>query len=85
MKGIGPKTAKRILLDLKDKVKKDSGESLLTAAATSNTVRDEALSALLALGFQRIPAQKALNKLLQAQTATPTVETLIKMALKEMA
>lgn len=85
VKGIGPKTAKRILLDLKDKVKKDGGDDILSKAVASSTVRDEALAALLALGFQRIPAQKALNKILQARTDSPTVEDLIRIALKEMA
>jgi Holliday junction DNA helicase RuvA len=47
-------------------------------------MREEALSALLALGFQKIPAQKALNKLLKERTDLKTVEALIKAALKEM-
>ena len=48
VKGIGPKTAKRIILDLKDKVKKDGGETLsLNLSSTNNTLRDEALSALI--------------------------------------
>ncbi|MEM9822056.1 MAG: Holliday junction branch migration protein RuvA, partial [Bacteroidota bacterium] len=48
VKGIGPKTAKRIILDLKDKVMKDSGESALSVPAQDNTLREEALSALVA-------------------------------------
>ncbi len=82
VKGIGPKTAKRIILDLKDKLKKDSGESGLNfAVAGSNTMRDEALSALVSLGFQRIAVQKTLNKILQEQKIA-SVEELIKVALK---
>jgi len=84
VKGIGPKTAKRIILDLKDKLVKDGGEELPVLTPTNNTMREEALSALLALGFQKIPAQKALNKLLKERTDLKTVEALIKAALKEM-
>ncbi|MBL7816668.1 MAG: Holliday junction branch migration protein RuvA [Saprospiraceae bacterium] len=84
VKGIGPKTAKRIILDLKDKVKKDGGEVTLNLATTGNsTIRDEAISALLALGFQRIPIQKVLNKILQEQKIA-NVEDLIKIALKQL-
>jgi holliday junction DNA helicase RuvA len=81
VKGIGPKTAKRIILDLKDKLKKDGGEGALNLAVAGNTMRDEALSALVSLGFQRIAVQKILNKILQEQTITK-VEDLIKVALK---
>ncbi len=81
VKGIGPKTAKRIILDLKDKLKKDGGEGALNLAVAGNTMRDEALSALVSLGFQRIAVQKILNKILQEQKAA-NVEDLIKVALK---
>ncbi|NJL74581.1 MAG: Holliday junction branch migration protein RuvA [Saprospiraceae bacterium] len=84
VKGIGPKTAKRIILDLKDKLVKDSGEEILALSPSNNTMREEALSALLALGFQKILAQKALNKLLKERTDLKTVEALIKAALKEL-
>lgn len=84
VKGIGPKTAKRIILDLKDKLVKDGGEELPTLSPSNNTMREEALSALLALGFQKILAQKALNKLLKERTDLKTVEALIKAALKEL-
>lgn len=81
VKGIGPKTAKRIILDLKDKLKKDGGEGALNLAVAGNTMRDEALSALVSLGFQRIAVQKTLNKILQEQKVA-NVEELIKVALK---
>lgn len=81
VKGIGPKTAKRIILDLKDKLKKDGGEGALNLAVSGNTMRDEALSALVSLGFQRIAVQKILNKILQEQQIT-NVEDLVKTALK---
>ncbi len=84
VKGIGPKTAKRIILDLKDKLVKDGGEGALTILPQSNTNRDEALSALVALGFNRIEVQKALNKILKEQPTAGSVEELIKLALKQL-
>lgn len=85
VKGIGPKTAKRIILDLKDKIIKDSGEeTLLTSTPANNTFRDEALSALLALGFNKTKIQKTLNKVLKEQPNIGSVENLIKAALKQL-
>lgn len=84
VKGIGPKTAKRLILDLKDKMLKDGGEAPLTMSAANNTIREEALSALVTLGFPRIQAQKALNKALGEHPATTNVEELVKLALKQL-
>ncbi len=84
VKGIGPKTAKRIILDLKDKIVKESGELPLTILPQDNTIREEALSALVALGFNRIEAQKTLNKILKEQPAVNNVEELIKLSLKQL-
>jgi len=84
VKGIGPKTAKRIILDLKDKVMKDSGETALSVPAQDNTLREEALSALVALGFARVKVQKTLNKILREKTDITAVEELIKIALKQL-
>ena len=84
IKGIGPKTAKRAILDLKDKMLKDSGEEMALASPQDNTIRDEALSALVALQFNRIQAQKALNKALKENSGIAGVEQLIKLALKEL-
>ena len=81
---IGPKTAKRIILDLKDKLIKESGDKLLTFAAVDNTFRDEALSALVSLGFSRIQVQKTLNRVLKEQPGINNVEDLIKLALKQL-
>ncbi len=83
VKGIGPKMAKRIILDLKDKLVKDSGDLPLTFPSQNNTIREEALSALVALGFQKIAVQKVLNHLLKDQTIQ-SVEQLIKLALREL-
>ncbi len=84
VKGVGPKTAKRIILDLKDKILKESDGQPALVAPGSNTIRDEALSALLALGFNRIKVQKTLNNILTTQPGIKTVEDLIKVALKNL-
>ena len=80
IKGIGPKSAKRIILELKDKVGKGSGNQTLLPAA-NNTLKEEALFALLALGFTRQAADKALTRLI-ANNPSQSVEALIKEALK---
>lgn len=84
VKGIGPKTAQRIILDLKDKMVKESGESSILISPQSNTMREEALSALVNLGFPRPSVQRALNRVLEKDPNTPTSEQLIKLALREL-
>lgn len=84
VKGIGPKTAQRIILDLKDKMIKESGESPTMLSPQSNTLRSEALSALVNLGFGRPAVQRALNRVLAAHPQTATPEDLIKRALREL-
>jgi len=82
VKGIGAKSAERIIIDLRDKIAKvDSGTSI--SLPSSNTVKDEALSALVMLGFGKSPAEKALNKI-QKSGDDFTVEELIKRALKSL-
>lgn len=82
VKGIGPKTAKRLILELKDKIVK--GEATVSTMGSSNNYRSEALDALLALGFAKPVAQKTLNKILNdpAQQPIQNVQMLIKAALK---
>ncbi len=84
VKGIGPKTAKRIILDLKDKIAKETGEDAPTLLPVDNTIRQEALSALVALGFNRAAVQKTLNGLLRKNPEVTQVEALIKLALKQL-
>jgi holliday junction DNA helicase RuvA len=83
IKGIGEKTAKRIILDLKDKIGKlQEGRPMSsTGLATHNSLQAEALSALIALGFQRQKSQQVLAAVLQKQSYQ-TVEELIKQSLK---
>ena len=81
-KGIGAKTAQRIILDLKEKVLKvfDMDE---VSGMSSNTAKDEALSALETLGFNRKLATKAIDGILKSEQGA-SVETLIKEALKKL-
>ncbi len=81
VKGIGSKTAQRIVVDLKDKVKKTDYNEVLTASPVESTVKNEALSALVILGFSKNAASKVLDKLLKQAPDTP-VEVLIREALK---
>ena len=78
VKGVGPKTAKRLILDLKDKLKKDGGPIDLNIAASSS-VSEEAFDALVALGFQKQTIRKTIDQL--SVSDHPTVECLIKAAL----
>lgn len=80
VKGIGSKTAQRLIVDLKDKVKKtDYAEEIVETV--DNTIKNEALSALVILGFSKNAASKALDKLLK-QSPDTSVEVLIREALK---
>lgn len=80
VKGIGGKTAQRIIVDLKDKIAKgvNIDDLFLTER---NTIRDEALSALVALGFIKKQAEKVVGKLLSQQPEMG-VEEVVKQALK---
>lgn len=84
-KGIGPKASKQIILDLKDKLAKEAPDGPVLLPMADNAVRDEALSALMALGINRIAGQKALNQILKEQPNLTKVEDLIKAALKALA
>ena len=81
IKGIGEKTAQRIILELKGKVSKQSEGSVFSAA--HNTSRDEALSALIMLGFNKIGVEKVLQKLI-TDNPNYSVEELVKLALKNL-
>ena len=82
VKGIGAKTAQRVLIDLKDKILKTFGidEVFITA---SNTKKNEALSALEVLGFSKKQCEKVVDKIL-LEDNTISVEILIKKALKNL-
>lgn len=80
VKGIGQKTAQRIIVDLRDKIQISGEGAPAVINATNSEAYEEALAALQMLGFQKQPSQKALNKLFDADPAIK-VETAIKKAL----
>ncbi|WP_417362318.1 Holliday junction branch migration protein RuvA [Galbibacter sp.] len=82
VKGIGVKTAQRVILDLKDKIIKiyDIDEVFVSS---SNTNKDEALTALEVLGFSRKQAEKVVEKIVKEKTDL-SVEDIIKDALKNL-
>jgi Holliday junction DNA helicase RuvA len=84
IKGIGGKTAQRVILELKDRYKKEGliSESGQPSAVSNNSLRNEALSALINLGFAKNSAEKVIDKILQGNEENITLEQLIKQALK---
>ncbi len=82
VKGIGLKTAQRIIIDLKDKLGKHTATGEIFAFA-DNTRREEALSALVMLGFAKSAVSKVLDKIVREEKNL-TVEDMIKRALKNM-
>ncbi len=81
VKGIGEKTAQRIIVDLKGKFDRDTVSPELFAGL-HNTVRGEALTALTLLGFPKINAEKALDKVIKSGEQELSVEDMIKQSLK---
>ncbi|MBC7426812.1 MAG: Holliday junction branch migration protein RuvA [Bacteroidia bacterium] len=84
IKGVGPKTAQRIILELQDKAGKIGATADTGMPASGNKQIDEALLALQALGFQRAVAEKALLKITNNNKVQMTVEEMIKGALKAL-
>jgi Holliday junction DNA helicase RuvA len=87
VKGIGAKTAKRIILDLKDKLKKAGAEADVigsTAMAGNQNIRLEVLSALKGLGINRAKAEPLLNKILKENPELDQLEDILKMVLKQL-
>lgn len=82
IKGVGLKTAQRLIVDLKDKLEKEPilGDIFISV---NNTVREEALSALVTLGFLKKNAEKAVDSIIR-ENPEKTVEQIIKDALKQM-
>jgi Holliday junction DNA helicase RuvA len=84
VKGIGEKSAQRIIVDLKGKIGKSIGGGGTPLFAADNKMREEALSALVMLGFARNMAEKAVDKSLKAEGNVVSVEHLLKLALKNL-
>ncbi len=84
IKGIGSKTAQRVILELKDKMRKDSLTSPVPflAGVTGGGTRSEALAALVTLGIPKNSAEKSLDTIIKREGDGLTVEELIKLALR---
>ncbi|MDR6786197.1 Holliday junction branch migration protein RuvA [Pedobacter africanus] len=83
IKGIGAKSAQRLVLELQDKLKKEGSGSLM-AAPLNNTVKEEALSALMMLGFAKPASEKAIDNAVKVGGQDLSVEQMIKIALKNL-
>lgn len=86
VKGIGLKTAQRIIVDLKDKIATtgiETSGSELFAAPANTEIHDEAVAALTMLGFAQAPSQKVVTAILKEEPTAP-VEKVIKLALKRL-
>lgn len=83
VKGIGLKTAQRIIVDMKDKVDQSSGEFTFETTTGVSTVREEAVSALTLLGFPKASVDKVVGELLK-ENAALALEGVIKLALKRL-
>lgn len=83
IKGIGPKSAERIILELRDKLN-NLPQFEEEIGVMDNTLRDEALTALVSLGFNKTNCVKIINKILSSESTVNTVEDLIKRSLKQL-
>jgi Holliday junction DNA helicase RuvA len=81
IKGIGLKTAQRVIIDLKDKIGRVGGEVKITGTESYSSVKQEAAQALVMLGFQQANINKALEKIFSGSPSL-TIEQAIKQALK---
>ena len=85
IKGIGLKTAQRLLIDLKDKIAKGTGAPVITGGITSfsDSRREEAVSALILLGFGKANVEKVVDGILRGDPVI-ALEALIKLSLKRL-
>ncbi|MFT7032979.1 MAG: Holliday junction DNA helicase RuvA [Algoriphagus sp.] len=84
VKGIGLKTAQRIILELKDKISKEDllDKAVGISLSKGNTVKNEALSALATLGINKAAAEKSIDRIMKEKDGNVSLEELIKLALK---
>jgi len=83
VKGIGGKTAQRLVLELKDKLRKEAfEESPGIGGSARNTLRSEALTALITLGIGKVAAEKSIDTILKKSGGAISLEELVKQALK---
>lgn len=81
VKGIGKKTAERLVLELRDKMGKQPSETM-SASGPGNSLEQDALNALIALGISRSQAEQAIQKIIRVEPSVSQLEDLIKKALK---
>lgn len=85
VKGIGAKTAQRIILELRDKIaKSDYEDGAELFPESNNTVKKEALSALITLGINKAAAEKSIDRIIKAEGRDISLENLIKQVLKNV-
>ncbi len=84
IKGVGPKAAQRIVLELKDKYQKEdlSSENFEKGSPNNNSLKNEALTALTTLGIMKSSAEKTIDRILKKHPESLDLESLIKLALK---
>ena len=83
VRGVGPKTAKRVILELKDKILKSGGETLTVKSGSQrNQAVEEALSALITLGFAKNQSEKALSQIIKEAGGEMPTESLVRAALR---
>ncbi len=83
VKGVGPKTAKRVIMELKDKILKTSGDTVTIKPGHSRQQAvEEALAALITLGFVKNQAEKAISQIIRDEGRELPTETLVRMALR---
>jgi Holliday junction DNA helicase RuvA len=84
VKGVGPKTAKRVMMELKDKMLKTAGSDPLNVKAGSqkNQSVEEAMAALITLGFVKSQAEKVISQIVRDEGRDLPTETLVRMALR---
>jgi len=82
IKGIGKKSAERIILELRDKLGKTKEDNINISSSASNTIEQDALNALITLGIARPAAENAIKKVMTGGPGTDKIEDIIKKALK---
>lgn len=83
VKGVGPKTAKRVMMELKDKMLKTAGDPLnIKAGNYKNQSVEEATAALITLGFIKSQAEKVISQIIRDESRDLPTETLVRMALR---
>ncbi|MDB5192423.1 MAG: Holliday junction helicase RuvA [Segetibacter sp.] len=83
IKGIGRKTAERLVLELKEKLASKANEATVSFSKT-NTLESDAVNALISLGIARLGAEQAVKKAVAADSEDPILENIIKVALKNL-